>query len=79
MSSFTVDWGYTVAYTLTYSIFDNGNLVVSFDREDDACDAFDRIVDENRPAEDGLLLVVFDEDGRMVDDCAPGERLAQAV
>jgi hypothetical protein len=63
---------------MTYSIFDNGNLVGSIDREDEAYDAFVRIAAENPPARAGLLLVAFDEEGRMVDDCVPGTRLARA-
>jgi hypothetical protein len=63
---------------MTYSIFDNGNLVVSFDREDDAYDAFVRFAAENSQASAGLLLVAFDEDDRIVDDCVPGTRLARA-
>lgn len=56
---------------MTYSIFDNGNLVVSFDRQDEAHDALERIATTNPEACDDLLLVAFDEDGRVVDDCAP--------
>jgi hypothetical protein len=63
---------------MTYSIFDNGNLVVSFDREEDAYDAFVGIAAESPQASAGLLLVAFDEDGRIVDDCVPGTRLARA-
>jgi hypothetical protein len=63
---------------MTYSIFDNGDLVVSFDREDVAYDAFVRIAAENPQASAELLLVAFDEDGRMFDDCVPGTRLARA-
>ena len=63
---------------MTYSIFDNGNLIVSFDGEADAYDAFVRIAADNPQQGAGLLLVAFDEDGRMVDDCVPGSRLARA-
>jgi hypothetical protein len=63
---------------MTYSIFDNGNLIVSFDGEDDAYNAFVRIAAENSQANTGLLLVAFDGDGRVVDDCVPGTRLARA-
>ena len=64
---------------MTYSIFDTGNLVVSFDREDSAYEALDRFVREAPEAEDRLLLVAFDDEGNAVDDCAPGERIAHAV
>jgi hypothetical protein len=63
---------------MTYAIFDNGNLIVSFDGENDAYEAFVRIAGENSEANAALLLVAFDEDGRMVDDCVPGARLARA-
>lgn len=64
---------------MTYSIFDNGNLVVSYDRARDAYEAFERILAANPDGDGGLLLVAFDEHGRIVDDCAPGARLAHAV
>jgi hypothetical protein len=63
---------------MTFSIFDNGNLLASFDSADDAYE-FGRIVAENAAADDGLLLVAFDEDGRVVDDWAPSGRVAHAV
>lgn len=64
---------------MTYSIFDTGNLVVSFDREDPAYEALDRLAAEDSGAEDRLLLVAFDDDGDVVYDCAPGERVAHAA
>jgi hypothetical protein len=64
---------------MTYSIFDTGNLVVSFDRADEAQAAFKRIVRENAAAHDRLLLVAFDDDGNAVGDYAPGDRLPQAA
>jgi hypothetical protein len=62
---------------MTYAILDNGNLVVSFDRANDAREAFERLVAENAEANDGLLLVAFDDAGRVVDDCVPGARLTR--
>lgn len=64
---------------MTYSILDNGNLVVSFDRQDDAHAALDRLAAERPIAEDRLLLIAIDDDGHVVDDCVPGERLARAA
>lgn len=65
---------------MTYSIFDNGNLVVSFDREDEAHEALERLAGgENLEAADGLLLVAFDDAGHAVADCAPGERIVTAA
>jgi hypothetical protein len=64
---------------MTYSIFDTGNLVVSFDREDDAYAALERFAQEAPEAGDRLLLVAFDAEGNAVDDCVPGERIARAV
>lgn len=69
----------TIRGAMTYSIFDTGNLVVSFDRADEAQAAFERIVHENATAHDRLLLVAFDDDGNAVGDYAPGDRLPQAA
>ncbi len=52
---------------MTYSIFDTGNLVVSFDREDEAREAFDRIAREAAHPED-LMLLTFADDGSVVDE-----------
>ena len=64
---------------MTYSILDNGNLVVSFDREDEAYEALERLADESSEARGGLLLVAFDAHGNAVADCAPGERIITAA
>lgn len=64
---------------MTYSIFDTGNLVVSFDREDAAYEAMARLAQDAPEANDRLLLVAFDDDGNAVADCLPGERIAHAV
>jgi hypothetical protein len=64
---------------MTYSIFDAGNLVVSFDRKDEAHEALERLATGHPSARDGLLLVAFDDAGNVVGDCAPGERLASAA
>ncbi|HKG39266.1 MAG TPA: hypothetical protein VKB25_09785 [Conexibacter sp.] len=61
---------------MTYSIFDTGDLVVSFNRADEAQAAFDRIVRENAEARDRLLLVAFDDEGNAIGDYAPGDRVA---
>jgi hypothetical protein len=62
---------------MTYSIFDGGNLVASFDREDEAYTALERLVEGGDGA--GLLLVAFDDAGNVIGDCAPGERLVAAA
>jgi hypothetical protein len=64
---------------MTYSIFDAGNLVASFDREDEAYDALERLAAVNADVSDGLLLVAFDDAGNAVADCAPGERIVTAA
>lgn len=64
---------------MTYSIFDNGSLVVSFDREEEAQEALERLASESVDARDGLLLVAFDDAGNTVADCAPGERIVFAA
>jgi hypothetical protein len=64
---------------MTYAIFDTGNLVASFDEEDAAPEALDRIAREDEGAEARIVLVAFDDSGRAVDDCVPGERIAHRV
>lgn len=64
---------------MTFSIFDAGNLVTSFDREDDAYAALERLADASPEARDALLLVAFDEAGNVIADCAPGERIVTAA
>lgn len=60
---------------MTYSIFDNGNLVVSFDTREEAEHALERIAAEPSQPTDTLMLVAFDDDGHAVAGCAPGESL----
>ena len=64
---------------MMYSIFDAGNLVASFDREDEAYDALERLAAASAEARDGLLLVAFDDAGNVIADCAPGERIVIAA
>jgi hypothetical protein len=64
---------------MSYSIFDAGNLVASFDNEDEAHAALERLARESPETSDGLLLVAFDAAGNAVADCAPGERLVTAA
>jgi fructoselysine-6-P-deglycase FrlB-like protein len=64
---------------MTYSIFDNGNLVVAFDREDEALHALERLAAEDEGAAERILLVATDDAGNDVYDCAPGERVPHAV
>lgn len=61
---------------MTFSIFDTGNLVVSYDREDAARSALARIARETPDAEECLLLVAFDDDGHVVDEVAPHDLVA---
>jgi hypothetical protein len=42
---------------VTYSIFDAGSLVASFDREDVAYDALERLAAPSPEARDGLIVV----------------------
>jgi len=60
---------------MTYSIFDNGNLVTSFDQVDEAEQALSRLAAADGPATDSLVLVAFDATGEPVAHCVPGERL----
>jgi hypothetical protein len=57
---------------MTFSIFDTGNLVVSFDAPDEARAELDRIIRNDPSSASRLLLVAFNEDGQVVDDFAPG-------
>jgi hypothetical protein len=60
---------------MTYPIFDAGNLVASFDREEEAYDTLQRLAAVSADASDGLLLGAFDDAGNAVADCASGERV----
>jgi hypothetical protein len=62
---------------MIYSIFDTGNLVVSFDREDAAYEALTRLAQVD--TSDRLLLVAFDDDGNTIAECVPGERIAHTA
>jgi hypothetical protein len=64
---------------MTYSIFDAGNLVASFDRDDEAYAALERLAAASDDARDALLLVAFDDAGNVIADCAPGERIVTAA
>lgn len=64
---------------VTYSIFDTGSLVVSFDREDEAHDALERLAGNDAHVRGSLLLVAFDDAGNAVADCAPGERIVTSA
>jgi hypothetical protein len=57
---------------MTFSVFDTGNLVVSFDEPDEARAELDRIMRNDPSSASRLLLVAFNEDGQVVDDFAPG-------
>lgn len=60
---------------MTYSIFDNGNLVISFDQAGEAEQALDRLAAADASAAESLVLVAFDAAGNPVAHCLPGERL----
>lgn len=59
---------------MVFVIFDDGNLVESFDDEQSAMAALGELAAVTE-AEPHLLLVAFDEDGEPLADCVPGERL----
>jgi hypothetical protein len=61
---------------MTYSIFDSGNLVVSYDEPEAAQEALTRLAAAERGGADRLLLIAFDDDGHVVDEFAPGEHIA---
>jgi hypothetical protein len=62
-----------------YAIFDAGNLVASFDREDDAYAVLERLAAASAEAREGLLLAAFDDAGYVIADSAPGERIVSAA
>ena len=59
---------------MIYSIFDDGNLVVSFDADGEAQDALQRLAADPE-AGPHLVLVAFDATGDAVATAIPGERL----
>ncbi len=58
---------------MIFSIFDTGNLVVSYDDEDEAMEALAELAEDPEAAPQ-LLLIAFDDHGPVA-DCIPGERL----
>lgn len=63
---------------MTYSIFDSGNLVVSFDREAPARAELDRLA-EDESVRRQLLLVAFNAEGDPVGQWVPGLYLPHAA
>ena len=61
---------------MTFSIFESGNLVVSFDEEAAAQAALERIAEEAPDSADLLLLVAFDDEGKVVGEAMPGQHIA---
>ncbi len=59
---------------MVFSIFDSGNLVVSYDDEDEAMKALAELA-KDPEAESKLLLMAFDATGDVVTTAIPGERL----
>ena len=59
---------------MIFSIFDTGNLVVSYDDADEAMTALGELA-QDPEAEQQLLLIAFADNGEPVADCIPGERL----
>ena len=61
---------------MTYSIFDTGNLVVSYDEPEAAQEALARLAAAEPDGADRLLVIAFDDHGHVVDEFAPGEHIA---
>lgn len=59
---------------MLFVIFDDGNLVESFDDDNEAMKALSELAAVPE-AEPRLVLVAFDESGEPIADCIPGERL----
>lgn len=64
---------------MTYSIFDAGNLVVSFDRKAPARAELNRLAEQDDDARGRLLLVAFDAAGDPVEQWVPGVLLPHAA
>lgn len=64
---------------MTYSIFDAGNLVVSFDREAPARAELKRLAEQDDDARGRLLLVAFDDAGDPAEHWIPGVLLPHAA
>jgi hypothetical protein len=58
--------------TMTFSIFDSGNLVASYDDERVAMDALSQVVHDDPESADDVVLVRFDDAGEPVGDAVPG-------
>lgn len=67
------------AWDMTFSIFDSGNLVASFDQIDAAHEALERLAAANADSTERLLLVELSADGEIVADYAPGERVSHVA
>jgi len=59
---------------MLFVIFDDGNLVESFDDDNEAMKALSELAAVPE-AEPRLVLVAFDESGEPIADCIPGEPL----
>jgi hypothetical protein len=59
---------------MQYMIFDDGNMVDSFDDEAEALTALEELATVPEAAEH-LLLAAMDDNGEAVATCIPGERL----
>jgi hypothetical protein len=57
---------------MTFSIFDSGNLVASYDDERAAMNALTQLVHDDPESADDMVLVTFDETGGPVGDPVPG-------
>lgn len=57
---------------MTFSIFDSGNLVASYDDEHAAIDALTQLVHDDPESADDMVLVTFDDVGEPVGDPVPG-------
>jgi hypothetical protein len=53
---------------MDYSLFSSGNLIDSFDNEDDARAALQRIVESEPEAAENVALLISDDAGNVVAD-----------
>ncbi len=61
-------------HSMKYMIFDDGNMVDSYDDEAEALTALEELASVPEAAEH-LLLAAMDDTGEAVATCIPGERL----
>jgi hypothetical protein len=63
---------------MTFSIFDSGNLVASFDDQQVAIDALAQLVHDDPETADEVVLIAFDENGEAFGEPVVGSSVRPA-